>query len=201
MGATLSALGEIREVSQDIKPVWEAGRFGWAVILARAYHLSRNEAYAQAFWQSTQAFLEANPVNQGPQWSSGQEVALRLIALVFSIQVFASSSYSTPPRLALLAQSIADHAARIPPTLIYARAQNNNHLITEAAGLYTAAAALPSHPRAEQWKKLGWKWLNHAFQGQIDADGTYIQQSTNYHRLMLQAALWVYVHPTQCLPP
>jgi hypothetical protein len=58
--------------------------------------------------------------------------------------------------------------------------------------LYTAAAALPTHPEAKRWKKLGWKWLNAAFQSQIDVDGTYIQQSSNYHRLMLQAALWVF---------
>ena len=31
--------------------------------------------------------------------------------------------------------------------------------------------------------------MNHALQSQISADGTYCQHSTNYHRLMLQAAL------------
>ena len=93
------------------------------------------------------------------------------------------------------ARAVADHAARIPPTLVYARAQNNNHLLSEAAGLYTAGLALPDHPQAAHWRELGWKWLNHAFQRQIAADGTYTQHSTNYHRLMLQAALWVHALP------
>jgi hypothetical protein len=188
------------EGSQDIKPVWEMARFGWAVTLARAYHLSGNEDYPRAFWQVTQAFIEANPANQGPHWASAQEVALRLIALVFAIQIFSPSSESTPSRMALLSQSIAEHAARIPPTLVYARAQNNNHLISEAAGLYTAAATLPSHPQAGQWKRLGEKWLNHAFQRQIAPDGAYTQHSTNYHRLMLQAALWVFTIQRSCFP-
>jgi hypothetical protein len=183
---------ETPEEAEDIKPVWEAARFGWAIILARAYHASGVEDYAQAFWRHTEEFLRANPANMGAHWASAQEVALRLIALVFAIQVFAGSEHSTPERMAVLAQALAEHAQRIPPTLVYARAQNNNHLISEAAGLYTAAAALPTHPEAKRWKKLGWKWLNAAFQSQIDVDGTYIQQSSNYHRLMLQAALWVF---------
>jgi hypothetical protein len=79
-----------------------------------------------------------------------------------------------------LAETIAAHAARIPPTLAYARAQNNNHLLTEAVGLYTAGAALAEHPRADYWRDLGWRWLNAALQSQIDGDGTYIQHSTNY---------------------
>ena len=98
---------------------------------------------------------------------------------------------STAPRTSHLIRAIGDHAARIPPTLIYARAQNNNHLLSEAAGLITAALALPEHSQAKRWSKLGWKWFTHGLQSQIDESGAYMQQSTNYHRLMLQLALWV----------
>jgi hypothetical protein len=70
------------------------------------------------------------------------------------------------------------------------RSQNNNHLLTEALGLYTASAMLPEHPLSTEWHTLGWKWLNHAFLSQISPNGTYSQHSTNYHRLMLQCALW-----------
>jgi len=38
---------------------------------------------------------------------------------------------------------------------------------------------------------MGWRWLNWGFQHQIDEFGTYIQHSTNYHRLMLQLALYI----------
>jgi hypothetical protein len=37
---------------------------------------------------------------------------------------------------------------------------------------------------------LGWHWLNNGLQSQIDGYGEYTQHSTNYHRLMLQVALW-----------
>ena len=82
------------------------------------------------------------------------------------------------------------HAARIIPTLVYARSQQNNHLLTEAAGLLTAGLALPDHPQASRWCALGWKWLNEGLRSQIDLYGEYAQHSTNYHRLMLQVVLW-----------
>ncbi len=183
----------------DIKFIWEPARFGWAYILGRAYHLSGDETYPEAFWSYFERFDQANPPYLGPHWMNGQEVALRLMALVWAGQVFASYGDDSPyedretaaspsaKRRARLARSIVQHAARIPPTLIYARAQNNNHLITEAAALYTAGRLL-GHT---EWRVLGWHWLNRALQHQISPYGEYIQHSVNYHRLMLQTALWV----------
>jgi hypothetical protein len=75
--------------------------------------------------------------------------------------------------------------------MVYARSQNNNHLLTEAAGLYTAGLALPRHPTARNWRRLGWRWFQRGLKTQIAEDGTYMQHSTNYQLLMLQAALWV----------
>ena len=176
---------------EDIKFIWEPARFGWAFTLGRAYHLSGDEKYAEALWHYAETFLDANPPYLGPNWMSGQEVALRLMAFVWTAQVLAESPASTLERLARLAGSIAYHALRITPTFVYARSQENNHLLTEAAGLYTAGLALPEHPQTARWRDLGWKWLNRGFQAQIDGYGEYSQHSTNYHRLMLQVALWV----------
>jgi hypothetical protein len=175
----------------DIKLVWEPARFGWAFTLGRAYHLTGDERYPEAFWRHAETFWQANPPNRGPNWASAQEVALRLMAFVFAAQVFASSLHTTPTRLARLAQSVAGHAVRIPPTLAYARAQNNNHLLSEAAGLITAGLALPDHPQAARWLKLGRRWFEHGLCTQIAPAGAYCQHSANYHRLMLQLALWV----------
>jgi hypothetical protein len=174
----------------DIKFIWEPGRFSWAITLARAYAFSGDPAYAQDFWDKTLFFLDAHPPNLGRQWQSGQEVALRLMALVFCDRVLVSASSATQDNRTRLWRAVAEHAERIPPTLVYARAQNNNHLLSEAAGLFTAGVYLPDHPQAEKWRQLGWRWLNWGFQEQIDEYGTYIQHSVNYHRLMLQLALF-----------
>jgi hypothetical protein len=168
---------------RDVKYTWEPARFGWVFTLARAYQLTGDPAYPAAFQRYLEAFLENNPPYLGPNWANGQEVALRLMALAFAGWVF--------PETSRLADVVHTHARRIPPTLVYARAQNNNHLLSEAAGLMTAAAALPGHPDAARWQELGWHWFHRGLAAQIDPDGTYMQQSVNYHRLMLQLALWV----------
>jgi hypothetical protein len=174
--------------AQDIKWIWEPARFGWALTLARAYAFNGDPAFARDFWEKTSEFLDAHTPNLGRQWQSAQEVAIRLMVLVFCDRVFAPSLSASQRRQ--LWGAIAEHARRIPPTLVYARAQNNNHLLAEAAGLYTAGLYLADHPDADQWRQLGLRWLNWGFQNQIDEFGAYAQHSANYHRLMLQVALF-----------
>ena len=183
--------GRIDPGVEDIKDLWEPARFSWAVTLARAYRATAAESYVRKFWQEFEIFGAANPAYRGPNWISGQEVAIRIITWAFAARVFVLSAESTPERMAQLAQAIHTHACRIPATLIYASSQDNNHLLSEAAGLYTAGIWLRDHPSAPNWRKTGWTWFNRALQRQVEPEGTYIQQSMNYHRLMLQLALWM----------
>jgi hypothetical protein len=184
-------LGREDAGAADIKDVWEPARFSWAFILAQAYHLNRDEKYPAFFWEQFDAFFANNPPNIGPHWMNGQEVALRLIAWVFAWQVFYKSPKSTTDRTGRLQAALAAHARRISATLIYARSQRNNHLLSEAAGLYTAALMLPGVPSSLRWKKVGWNLFIQATRDQITSIGGYIQQSVNYHRLMLQLAIWI----------
>jgi hypothetical protein len=167
----------------DIKLLWEPARFGWAFTLGRAYHITQDEKYSEAFWKYFEIFTEAHPVNVGPHWMNGQEVALRLLAFTWALHIFPAAENQKTQLL----EAITRHASRITPTLVYARAQNNNHLVTESAALYTAGLLFKN----EAWHTLGWKWLNWAFQHQISGYGEYIQHSVNYHRVMLQMALWI----------
>ena len=166
----------------DLKYLWEPARFGWAFVLGRAYHLTQDAKYAESFWNYFETFSTSNPAYLGPNWMNGQEVAVRLMALICAAQIFDTQDEKQKTQLLT---SIAQHAARIPPTLVYAQSQNNNHLVTEAAALYVAGRTLKNR----KWRDLGWKWLNWSFQNQISGYGEYIQHSTNYHRVMLQAAL------------
>lgn len=176
-------------VEGDIKQIWEPARLGWVFPLGRAYRLTGDERYARSFWNYWEQFLENNPVNGGENWLSAQEAALRLMALIFGAQVFQTSLFFNDERKLNLAESIVHHARRIEVTLSYARAQNNNHLLSEAVGLLLAAHVLPGWLETPRWRKIGWKWFEWAIEHQIEADGEYIQHSTNYHRLMLMLAL------------
>lgn len=178
-------------LEEDIKLIWEPARFSWAFTLARAFHLSGDIRYLDAFRKYLDAFNQQNPAYQGANWTSGQEAALRIIALCFAHHVFSQSSAVPKDLLLDMRISIAENAARIPPTLCYARSQRNNHLISEAVGLFSAGLLLEGYAPAGKWKQTGWKLFNQAILDQIAADGTYIQHSTNYHRLMLDEAIWM----------
>lgn len=183
--------GKVPLTEKDVKFIWEPARLGWLFTLARAKAAGRGKSIGKRSWDLIETFLRKNPVNGGPNWMNGQEVALRILALVFFHEIFRDDPEMPAGWERTLAQAVSDHARRIPPTLVYARSQQNNHLLVEAAGLYTAGVFLPGHPEADKWKRAGWDTFHKALDNQIDDDGTYAQYSTNYHRLMLQTALWV----------
>ncbi len=180
----------LNDLPQDVKLLWEISRFGWAYSLARAYALTGDEQYVDGFFALLHSWREANAPNKGLNWHSGQEIAIRLLALVFSFYVFNQALRERCDDLAELATMIVVHADRIPATLIYARAQDNNHLLVEALALYTAGALFPEFKDAEKWKRLGRQFVVRALEGQVFLDGGYTQQSMNYHRLALQAGTW-----------
>ncbi len=175
----------------DVKDYWEPARFGWAVRLAQAYRSKPDSRLAGFFWQKVEEFNRVAVPYQGIHWVSAQEAALRLIQMVFCADAFSIDPESTPDRMRLFSKMMQEHAVRIPPTLPYAKAQRNNHLLSEAAGLFTAGIALPNHPLASQWMDQGWKEFERAILDQIADDGTYAQHSVCYHRLMLTLALWM----------
>lgn len=174
---------------KDIKWDWEPARFGWAIQLARAYWLTGDKKYTETFWKQTDDFMRANPVNTGIHWVSGQEIAIRMLSIMMSFNVFRQSEETKQDDISKLTQYLFQHANRIPKTIHYAIAQNNNHLFSEAAGLVIASLLFPDVKESKHWHSLGMKWLIYCFKNQFYFDGAYIQQSTNYHRLVLHLIL------------
>lgn len=174
----------------DIKLIWEASRFSVAYTLVRAYAASGDERYPAAFWTLVKDWAERNPPQRGPNWMSGQETAFRLMAWCFGLFGFADSPSTTPERVAALAAMLGVHAQRIAGNIAYARSQKNNHAISEAVGLWTVGLLFPEFRQAERWRAMGKEILETEARRQIYEDGSYVQHSTHYHRLMLDDYLW-----------
>ena len=175
---------------QDLKLIWEPARFSWASLLGVANVLHPDPKYLRQFLHLLNQFSTANPAGMGPNWQSAQEVALRAINITLAAHFFEGEL--TPEQNCELATRLAEHANRVMQTLSYARSQNNNHYLSESVALVTIAKALPWHKKADTWYKTGWHGIDWCLRTQIDASGEYVQHSTNYHRLMLQLALWLY---------
>jgi len=174
----------------DIKLIWEASRFSPVYTLVRAYALTGDGRYPEAFWKLVEDWAAHNPPQLGPNWKCGQEAAFRLMAWCFGLYGFANSPSSSAERIRMLSVMAAVTAERIDGNIGYALSQQNNHGISEAVGLFTAGTLFPEFRRADRWRRRGRKLLESQAQEQIYNDGSYIQHSTNYQRVMLEDLLW-----------
>jgi hypothetical protein len=174
----------------DLKFILEPSRFLFVYPLVRAYALSGDERFPQAFWNAIEDWVRHNPPMAGPLWICGQECSLRILALSFALHGLIYSPSTTNERVALLVSMIAAHAWRTAQTLGYARSQRSNHLISEAVGLWTAGTLYPELREAQVWQNLGAQLLQEAVLDQITPEGVSLQHSFNYQRMILHLLLW-----------
>ena len=174
----------------DLKFILEPSRFLFVYPLARAYAISGDERFPQAFWSAIENWAGSSPPMSGPLWICGQESSLRILAWSFALYAFLHSPATTPQRVALLLSMIAAHAWRTMQTVGYARSQRSNHLFSEAVGLWTAGTLYPELRDAAAWQKQGAQLLREAVLDQITPEGAYLQDSFNYQRMVLHQLLW-----------
>jgi hypothetical protein len=174
----------------DLKFILEPSRFLFVYPLVRAYALTGDERFPQAFWSSIEDWARHSPPMAGPLWICGQECSLRILAWSFALHAFVNSPSTTNERVALLVSMIAAHAWRTAQTLGYARSQRSNHLISEAVGLWTAGTLYPELREAQVWQNLGAHLLHEAVLDQITPEGVSQQHSFNYQRMILHLLLW-----------
>lgn len=179
-----SRIGDFRH--GDIKAIWELSRFGFVFELARAHSRRPDPRCGQLFWELFEDWCWQNPVNQGVNWKCGQEAALRAIAITFGAWVFAEAAEATPDRLELLSKFMHFSAVRIEKYLGYALHQNNNHSISEAAGLFVIGLMYPELHQARRWRDQGQRILDQEIVRLFFADGGFVQFSGNYQRMALQ---------------
>ena len=174
----------------DIKFIWEPNRFAFVYTLVRAYSISQDEKYPQAFWQLIQDWAEHNPPNTGANWKDGQEIALRLMAWTFGFYAFIGASSTTPEHIAQFTQLLAAQAERIHANIGYAISTRSNHTISEAFGLWMVGLLFPELKDAKKYLALGKRLLEEEATKQIFPDGSYAMYSLNYHRFILHLYLY-----------
>src|SRR5690606_37993428 len=122
----------------------------------------------------------------------GQEMSLRVMAWLFGLYSFIDHPETTSERVTTLLKTIYSHIDHVDKHFDFAlKSVRNNHTISEAAGMYSIGLLFPFFDKSKKWKKKGKKHLESEVQWQIYEDGSYIQNSMNYHRLMIQVYTWV----------
>lgn len=184
---------ELSRDSGDVKYVWEASRFTQVFYFVRAYTITQNEKYVRAYWEQIEHWLRENPYELGINWKCGQEISFRSFAWIFGLYAFLDSPQTTNDRIFMLIKNLYYNALHIEKNIDFAiKAVQNNHAISEAACLFTVGVLFPFLKDSQKLLTKGRKILEKEGLKQIYEDGSYIQHSSNYHRLMLQDYLWCY---------
>ncbi len=174
----------------DIKIVWEPSRFGFVFDLAREYTRTKDDRCAEMFWMIVDDWMKSNTPNCGPNWKCGQESTFRMMAWVWGLSAFLEHRASTRKRMTDLLSMIYFSGFRIEKNLSYALSQRNNHSISEAVGLWTIGILFPEFRNSARWKEKGKRLIEKLSGELIHDDGSFVQNSVNYHRLLLHDLLW-----------
>lgn len=174
---------------RDIKYVWEIARFIHLADIVRYLYINPDKSIARETLKQIRSFEENNPINQGVNWISEQEVAIRtcmFTRLLFALK--ALQLLNEGDALLLMRQIIAGAEFCYKENNFARHCIANNHFLSGALGMYLPAILFPWHPHSARWRKRGRRDILESL-GQWNNEGGYVQPAHNYHRLALNYLL------------
>lgn len=175
----------------DIKYVWEHARFSYLLDVMR-YDAATKEDHSAFVFDEITDFIKNNPLNTGPNYVCSQEISIRILNWLFLLNFYKESTNLNEEKFSLIIRSIYGQLKHVYSNIDFSCiAVRNNHAITECSMLYIAGLLFPEFPESAKWKRIGLKRLIKEVEYQIYPDGTHLQYSTNYHRVVLQTLTYV----------
>jgi hypothetical protein len=167
----------------DVKFVWELNRLQLlqpVAILARVTGSRRDVQWLEDVLSS---WMEANPPFQGVNWSSGIELALRLVSL--TVVVACIGDHLSEGSRRQIRAFVAAHGYWLyrNPSL-YSSA--NNHRVAEGLGLLLASQLVPDLADGRRYHSEGVSVLENALHTQFFPDGIGVEQSPSYTAFTLE---------------
>lgn len=174
----------------DIKYIWEKSRFSYLFHIIRYdYHYELD--HSKFVLDEILDWIEKNPLNCGPNYVCSQEISLRVNNWVFALYFYKESKHLTEEKWNTIIKSIYWQISHVYSNINFSRiAVRNNHAITECLTLYLFGLLFPELPESSKWKKNGKKWFEEEIAYQFESDGTYLQASMNYQRVVTQLLSW-----------
>ena len=175
---------DIRETG-DCKYVWEPNRHHQLVVLGRAYCLSGEIRFAKAVSEQLDSWLRQNPYGLGMNWRSGLELGIRLINWVWAYDLIKDSDSICDEFYLRFLDSVSRHVWEIDRK--YSRGSSvNNHLIGEAAGVFTATSYFRDMKNASLCRNKSREILIREILNQTYPDGGTKEQAIGYHMFVIQ---------------
>ena len=178
----------------DVKVPWELSRCQHFTRLGQAYWLTGDERYAEEFVAETTDWIDGQPVVLGVNWACAMDVALRAVSWIWGFHFFADSRGL--PRRAFRSRflrALFMHGEFIVKHLEKADL-NGNHYLCDGVGLvFLGCFFRRARCRPRAGLRSGAPSSKQEMFEQTTADGVDFEQSTAYHRLVLEAFLTSYL--------
>ncbi len=174
----------------NVKQVWEISRLQHLTLLATAWYLSHDPAYAERVAEQLRSWWRENPFLSGVHWTSGIEIGIRLISLAWIRRLL-----DDWPGVADLFEDNALAVAQIRWHQRYLAgfrsrgSSANNHVIAEAAGQLAASCAFGWFPESERWRRQSARLLEDELIRNTFPSGIGRELASDYHGFVAELGL------------
>jgi Heparinase II/III-like protein/Heparinase II/III N-terminus len=178
----------------NIKQVWEIARLQHLTLLATAYWLTGDEAYADRVAAQLRSFWQENPFLSGVHWTSGIEIGIRLISFAWIRRLL-----DDWPGAGGLFEDSGLAVAQIRWHQRYLAgfrsrgSSANNHVIAEAAGQLAASCAFPWFPESPRWRRRAARLLADELARNTFPSGINRELASDYHGFVAELGLYAAV--------
>jgi hypothetical protein len=186
-----------KENSGSIKYVWEVNRLQYLADLAIRYSISADIKYFSLFSEIMESWIEGNPYLEGINWYSNLEVNLRLITWFLCWEIFDVNELIKEneeianfvnnkwlPTIYLHCLYSYEHPSRFSSA--------NNHLISEAAGLFISSSYW-KFKESPKWNKYSKRILEAEILNQHSQMGVNREEASGYIQFITDFFLISYV--------
>ncbi len=183
-------VADLSKEAGDIKFTWEKSRFSYLYTIIR-YDYHFDEDHSDFVFGEIADWIEKNPINQGPNYKCSQEISLRVLNWTFALYFYRNSQFLTEEVFERMMHSIYWQICHVQSNIHFSRISvRNNHAITETLTLFLTSLLYPFFPGAQNRKEEGKAWFEEEIAYQVYEDGTFLQFSMNYHRVVIQLLTW-----------
>jgi hypothetical protein len=178
----------------NIKQVWEVNRLQHLTLLAVAWYLTRDDAYAERIATQLRDWWRTNPFLTGINWTSGIELGIRLINFVWIRRLLDEwpGAADLFERDDLALHQIHWHQ-RYLAAFESRGSSANNHLIAEAAGQLAASCAFPWFAESEHWRRQSLALLERSLHDNTFPSGINRELASDYHGFVAELGFFAVI--------
>lgn len=176
----------------DVTLLWEMNRMLFMPDIAAAYRSTGDETHARRCFELMASWADQNRYMVGKHWRSPMEAGIRLVVWTQTLSMLRDAPLPDARECGVIIRSILRQAEFLSHHFSH-RHPPNNHLIGEAATLFTFAIYWPQLRQAVAWRERAEAVLEEEAARQVLADGIQYEIALSYHLFVLDFFL-LYCH-------